>query len=418
MEDFNQLVDGYVVNLVNQGITDFCDLILKLPSVYPSVALQSINRLNHQKLIPSKLTKSFIDQSTKRGKYVETTYKYKFKLPVPHPLDFEWRFSDTASAYLLNKCENLTGSIDRLIMLGTPSLFRYANERRKPNYKMHFMGDHTFVTARLEEFCLANITRCNVFYEMPINIVGSHLILDPPWYDEFIYAFIWTAKQLCNVGGYLLVSLPAIGTRPGVSHEWENILKWTNELGLVLINKEDSALPYRTPFFELNALHAEGINNVPQEWRKGDLLIFRNDNNQNTKKPEFNNVNGWAEALVGNVRFKIRVDKRREYTEFTDPSLNKIIDGDILPTVSSKDERRSKAIVWTSGNRIYHCAGPGTLFKIMQALEKSNSAEDVLVDQIKRALTDKEIILVKTAVKQIMEIVNIENKEYNYYYKT
>src|SRR5664280_1462309 len=107
MKDFNQLVDGCVVNLVNQGITDFCDLILKLPSVYPSVALQSINRLNRQKLIPSKLAKSFINHSTKKGKYAETEYKYKFKLPVPHPLDFEWRFSDIASAYLLNRCEEL-----------------------------------------------------------------------------------------------------------------------------------------------------------------------------------------------------------------------------------------------------------------------------------------------------------------------
>jgi len=417
MEDFNQLVDGYVVNLINHETTDFCDLILRLPGVYPSVALKSINRLNTQNLIPSELAKSFVEQSAKEKKYMETTYEYKFKLPVPHPLDFEWRFSDTASSYLLNKCENLTGSIDNLIMLGTPSLFQYANERRKPNYKIHFMGDHTFVTSRLEEFCLDNITRCNVFYDIPNNIVGSHLILDPPWYDEFIYAFIWTAKQLCNIGGYLLVSLPAIGTRPGVIRERENILKWANELGLVLISIENSAIPYNTPFFELNALRAEGINNVPQEWRKGDLFIFRNDNNQNTQKPEFSKGNGWTEAAIGNIRFKVRVDKSREYKEFADPSLNKIIDGDILPTVSSKDERRSKAIVWTSGNRIYHCAGPDTLFKILQALEKNYPAEHALANQIKRDLTDKEIILVNEAIKQIMEIANIENKEYNYFYE-
>jgi len=416
-EDFNQLVDSYIVNLVNQGTTDFCDLILKLPGIYPSATLQSIARLKNKNLISSKLAESFSSQSKQRVKRAGTTYEYKVALPLPHPLDFEWRFSDTASAYLLNKCEGLTGSIDALIMLGTPSLFHYSNERRKPSYKVHFMGDHTAVTVRLEKFCLTDIERCNVFYDMSTDIVGSHVILDPPWYDEFIYAFMWTAKQLCNLGGYLLISLPAIGTRPGVTREWENILKWAEELGLALISKEDSVLPYTTPFFELNALRAEKINNVPHEWRKGNLVIFRNDSSQNIKKPEFSKGINWSEATVKNVRFKVRTDESLNNAGFADPSLEQMIDGNVLPSVSRKDERRSEVKVWTSGNRIYNCKGPVTLFTILQALEKGQSASHVLAAQMKRVLTERESDLVKAASQQILQIIDIENMEYDDYYK-
>lgn len=411
-EEFNQLVDGNINRLIEQGVNDFYELILALPGVYPSVALQAIKRLNQMTIMPSRLANEFIRQSKKQRKHTERMHEYKTQLPLPHPLDFEWRFSDTASEYLLNKCEELTGSIDNLIMLGTPSLLRYSNERRKLNYKTYFMGDYTAVTAGLEKFCIENINRCNVFYEPQTIIVGSHVILDPPWYDEFIRAFMWTAKQSCTLGGYLLVSLPAIGTRPGVIIEWQEIIKWANDLGLVLIGKEDCVLTYSTPFFELNALHAEGIYNVPPTWRKGNLFIFMNMDKCGIEKPIFGKGIKWVEATIGRVRFKVKTDNS---PEFTDPSLETIIDGDVLPSVSRKDERRDQAVVWTSGNRIYQSKGPAILYAILTALENGKSVNCAVASHVKRDLKKSEVDLVSAASQKILQIINIENKEYDAY---
>lgn len=415
-EDFNRLVDENIIRLLGQGMRKYCDLLMKLPGVYPSVTLQSIGRLRIKNLISPTLADSIINQSKQKMKYSPDMYIYKTTLPLPHPLDFEWRFSDAASEYLLTKCESLS-PINQIIMLGTPSLFRYSNERRQPNFKTCFMGDHTSVTAGIEKFCLADITRCNVFYDLSTSLVGSHVILDPPWYHEFIQAFMWTAKQLCTMGGYLLISLPAIGTRPGIKHEWKIIQNWADELGLVLVAKEDSILSYSTPFFELNALRAEGINNVPREWRKGNLVIFQNTCSRNIEKPAFSKGTIWSEAIVNNVRFKVRVDKDKECAEFSDPSLERILDGDVLPSVSSKDERRSKAVVWTSGNRIFQSKGPEILFSILQGLENGQPTDCLLAERIKRNLTEHEISLVQTVSRQIMQIVNIENKEYSECYE-
>ena len=103
---------------------------------------------------------------------------------------------------------------------------------------------------------------------------ASLVIADPPWYGESIRSFLWAACQLCAPGGYLLVSLPPAGTRPGITHEWAQTLGWAQQLGLAFLRLEPAALPYVTPPFERNALKAEGLYTIPDAWRRGNLAVF------------------------------------------------------------------------------------------------------------------------------------------------
>jgi hypothetical protein len=42
-----------------------------------------------------------------------------------------------------------------------------------------------------------------------------------------------------------------------------------------------------------------------------------------------------------------------------------LVEGDILPSVSRRDLRRSQARLWTSGNRVFGCAAPSLLLRVL-----------------------------------------------------
>ena len=69
----------------------------------------------------------------------------------------------------------------------------------------------------------------------------------------------------------MLVSLPPIGTNTHVAEDRTKILQLFSKLSLNLISIEPGAILYDTPYFEANALAAEGYPNIPKAWRRGDL---------------------------------------------------------------------------------------------------------------------------------------------------
>ena len=80
--------------------------------------------------------------------------------------------------------------------------------------------------------------------------------------------------------------------------------------------------------------------------------------------------------------------------------ISHIVSGDILPSVSSRDIRRQKANIWTSGNRIFHTTNPSLFLEYANKFilaEKDNSTEFKLT-------------------KEYLEyIIDIENNEYKNY---
>src|SRR5207302_809600 len=74
----------------------------------------------------------------------------------------------------------------------------------------------------------------------------------------------------------------------------------------------------------------------------------------------------WDEYRFGSVRIRVR---RSMLNGFADPRLVRIVENDVLPTVSRRDGRRDRATIWTSGNRIFETRGLSTLHEILQALQ-------------------------------------------------
>jgi len=219
------------------------------------------------------------------------------------------------------------------------------------------------------------------------KITARLIISDPPWYQECVISFLWAASQICSPNGLLLLSTPPVGTRPKAIQDWEDVLVWAKALGFRFLEMHECSLPYISPPFERNSLRAEGIMSVPNEWRRGNLAVLVREFDSSTARPQscFPNTN-WAENAIGDVRIKMR--RQDQPHDFIDPSLESIIQGDILPSVSRYDNRREIADVWTSGNRIFKCKGPAILQRIIEAIVDQGSPFSAVEDFVRRKLTE------------------------------
>ena len=246
---FETMVDQWVMQTVTGGETDFHELLRSLPGVYPATVVKSLERLDQNKKLPEFFLADVKIQISQNKCTHPESGNHMFPLPIPHPLDFEWRFSNSAADFLLTTCINLTSTGDFIALLSTPSLFQTVIEKKFPR-DVVFLGDHTVVTDYLIQ---ANkkyrIIPCNFLVDEIPAISASVVIIDPPWYDDFVYPFLWMAARICKSGGYIFISLPSEGTRPGVKEELEEILNWGKKIGLTVSDaKSARATIFFTPF--------------------------------------------------------------------------------------------------------------------------------------------------------------------------
>jgi len=254
----------------------------------------------------------------------------------------------------------------------------------------------------------ARVLQCDVTNDPLPDLMAALVLADPPWYEEHIHSFLWTASQLCALGGHLLVSMPQAGTRPGIAEEWADTLDWAERVGLSLIRLEQGALSYVTPPFERNALRAEGLYSIPEEWRRGDLAVFLRSNQAIVSRPLLARGDEWAEEVLLGMRVRIRLQNEEG---FQDPSLISLVPGDVLPSVSRRDQRRRFTDVWTSGNRIFACKSRNMLRLIIQAVAAGRSADEAVAAYLKRPLGAEESRVVLHAAHKIARVASLEQEE-------
>ena len=354
--EFSRFVDGEVLSAIKAGAIGFVEILSQLPSVSPTELLASIDRLAARSAISPQLTKTIrfeaVAPATDRP-------QGRSLLPLPHPLDFVWRFTADSARDLLNLAANLTPSDGHVLLFGTPGLAVEALSL-PVSRQLSFLAEDNLVTQRL---VLLNRA---VGSPLSIGLRGHGLpqacadavLVDPPWYIDFIRPMLETAAAACRSGGVVLVSLPPRGTRPSAEAEFAANIRFASRLGLKLRDFQPLAIDYDTPFFETNALAAAGVH-APPRWRRGDLVVLRKVRGASyTTLHTSCGRRNWKEVLVGRMRLFVRADSAVTGSR----GLIHLIDGDILPSVSRQDTRRHGAQVWTSGNRIFGTDNPALLF--------------------------------------------------------
>jgi len=376
---FEAWVDQAVTHALSHPYTDFAELTACLPGIYPQEVFRALGTIPIREPRFEALSEA-LASSAQRAGLVAVPPSGLLGLPPPHPLDFEWRFSPEAIDVLGDAVNTLTPLGESLALVGTPTFAATPSSMFEK-----FAADYYGVDGQFLEKCgagahLRRIVSVDLLCAPEATDRYATVIMDPPWYDEHVRRFLHFAATVLRDGGYLLLAMPAVGTRPGIAEENIRILTWAKRLGLVLESAQYGTMPYETPPFERNSLRAAGIMNVGDAWRRGDLWILRKQSADLPDWPGDIYQSTWREFMFGPVR--VRVDARDGDTG-ADPSLQSIVDGDVLPSVSRRDQRRAAVRVWTTGNRVYACEAPAKLASMLEAWSESETVPQgpLVVDQ-------------------------------------
>ncbi|MCC8935621.1 hypothetical protein H8A99_03695 [Bradyrhizobium sp. Arg68] len=350
---FAARVDDLVKAAIVDGTTSFAALLHRLPGVYPTEALAALDRLLDGKAICPVAAASIRRQAAANGAPVA---EGRSLLPLPHPLDYEWRFTPDSARLLLNRAVDMTHMGGDLLLFGTPGLAVEALTL-PVGRRIAFLAESNSVTDRVLALNRVTGTPLSIAFcsgGLPRESADA-VLLDPPWYLDFVRPMLAAAAHACRPGGVALISLPPDGARPSAAADRQATIAFARRLGLTLIEHSSLSISYETPFFERNALAAAQIY-PPPHWRRGDLVVFRKER-ASTRPPPASSGRSrfWTEVGIGRMRLFIQgADEVRS----DEAGLISLVDDDILPTVSRRDPRRRLANVWTSGNRIFRTRNP------------------------------------------------------------
>jgi len=392
MASWEKYVDQVVAAAVRGGDITFVEIVRSLPNVYPNDVRDSLVRLGL-----TELALQFCD--------VANPFEPCLPLPIPHPLDYDWRYSAETRAALSSRINSLSAT-GTIVMIGTPTLFLShvgpqitflldANPLLAANFDEHLKGRF---------FCIDLLTS-----DLP-TIGADVVVADPPWYPEHTHAFAAAGAHLLDVGGALLLSLPGVGTRPSIDSERETLMTLAQQFGFKLVSLEERVLRYLVPPFERNALRAAGVP-LRQNWRNGDLAIFLKIGPPPSASLHRQRQPEWVETTLRGMRVRVRTSPDAPLSGFDDPRLVSLVPGDVLPTVSRRDDRRARAKVWTSGNRIFDCHGPSQLAIVLKALSTASDPKAAVERALHRAMTSLEEEAVTAATEQLLQLASIELAE-------
>jgi hypothetical protein len=297
-------------------------------------------------------------------------------LPLPHPLDYEWRFDPQTRMVLAQRCEQLAGAHGPIALLGTPTL---APALRGHAGEVLLLDANARLMMTLASACQLGTIQWAAtdlaIFSAPLawQHRAAVVICDPPWYPEGFATFLCAAALLVRPGGAVLVSVPDVLTRPTVAAELEDLRDLARQLRFTTDAVDPCAVRYRTPFFEYRALRAAGVGVIPLDWRAGTLWQLTSTDiappMPSGRRRASAACQMVAEITVDGVRLRIL----RDHPVLPGVlAFHPVVPGDTLPTVSRRHPARGSATLWTSGNTVLSCADPHLAGLLLRHLTDGN----------------------------------------------
>jgi hypothetical protein len=339
--EYTELLDTFVLELAPE-CPSFDALVRTLPGVYPTEVLTTLDRLGASGQLEGTQVMRLL---ARQGSFADI---YAGTLPVPHPLDFDWRFSRSTQEYLASSSIEAADG-QSIVLLGTPTLFEPIRKQRRSTVVLIDSGSHVLPLATDQNLICLDVAQD----ELP-EIQAGVLVMDPPWYREQFLAFLWAAAKLTSVGGEVWTTFPGLGTRPDIEQERRELIAYASSIGLRMVDFRERVLRYDSPPFERAALEAAGLDCIPLDWRSADLAVFVLSAKIPGPRPETPARQEWDEVTAGPVRVRLRRGRNLGI-----PLLEELVDGEVLASVSAREPLRNVADVWTACNRVFRC--PNTL---------------------------------------------------------
>jgi hypothetical protein len=296
-------------------------------------------------------------------------------LPLPHPLDYEWRYTPATRVLLMDRCFQFTNLDDPIALLGTPTLASVLN-RRFRHLLLIDSNAETLAALRRHGYLVGTTVvsadlaswRCPTSWQHQARVV----VCDAPWYPEAFTVFLRAAATLLRAGGTVLLSVPDALVRPSAASELNLVARLATALGFTITSVEPLLLRYRTPFFEWCAQRAAGVRVVPFDWRAGTLwqLTLRATSprehigDQHPMCPAGLSSPPVVDVVIGRARIRLCLTKPEQPGKL---AVRSVVSGDVLPTVSRRHPARQQASVWTTGNHALGSPDPAILASVLTA---------------------------------------------------
>jgi hypothetical protein len=266
------------------------------------------------------------------------------RLPLPHPLDFEWRFSNLSIDELLRRLNIIAGPRGKLLFVCTPAVALRAFDMNNPRPLTYASRLDDPVTAKLKEVCGERMEFVEVRNDLS-TVGAAAALVDPPWYDDIALPLVTQALRGLEEGGGLLIAIPdrltGCSSAPMLTSIAADAKPFGMERAQILVGK----LRYETPFFELSTLRHLGLRSVHPQWRTGRTVFGRR-----TRTPipyhRFPVDGGWRE--VGDSSWRMRL-RRRDNKQ---PPGSGTIPLHVRGSVSRAATRAHVEECWTVGNRV------------------------------------------------------------------
>jgi len=406
--NYRDCVDRWVRDrLDGAGRRTWDDLVRSLPGVDPIEVLDSLRRHNLSACVEFDQREVVSCPRVVEGGRPQA--RGVASLPTPHPLDYSWWFDlDTINA-IVSSVRQLSSLKSHVVLLGAPTLFD-ALTKGSDTRRFSLIDSDPLVLGRFGCGFTGSVVLADVLHD-EVDLEPAELIVaDPPWYQLETQAFLWTARQACIPGSSVWMSVPPVGTRPGVTAELDGLLDWASTLGLKVDDYLHGVVSYVSPLFERNAFLAASVPPPQAAWRRGDLIRFRCVGSCNGERPKATSFNRWHERVFDDVRIRVRDNGTSR--EWRAPTLSSLAQSDVLPTVSRRDGRRDLVDVWTCGNRVYRCRGTDILLLILDAMAFEDGDTVGRVERcIARSLTPDEASQVESTEERLRGIIEAEGAE-------
>ena len=330
---FNQFVDRLSAQAA-PACASFREFVLALPGVLPDEALASLMRIVGPK--DAHVTRLIADAS--RDSAPERLDQGR-GLPLPHPLDSEFRFDEETAERLADMLIAATVPGDEILLVGTPSV-AIALSATTADRKIRFVGPDDCVTSAVA----AAFGSDRLLLGEGSGRTARIALVDPPWYLDPVRAMIGACARGCALGASVWMVVPPIGTKPEATQDREQFLAAAVAVGLRFTGDTLPAL-YRTPLFELAAMERQGIARLAA-WRRGEIVGLSVAEARSI--PILAPRTRACELSVCGVR--LRLTPCALVRPF---DLTPITDHEVFPSVSSRAPGRSAATLWTTGNRAF-----------------------------------------------------------------
>ncbi|MGK4445677.1 hypothetical protein ACSMDF_20215 [Yersinia enterocolitica] len=275
--------------------------------------------------------------------------------PNPHPLDYDWRFSDKTAEKLCEFC--IEG---KTLCVGVPTVATLLSEKGK---EVVLVDSHPI--QNLKSHLIIDIN-----FSPPLKGSYNFVVMDPPWYLDVYYRWLSWAAISAGVGAKIFLSIWPDNTRPLAITEKKELFDWISKWAE--IEHFEGSLDYETPLFE----KMSEIKTKDLKTRKGDLAVITVNDIPALEKMT-PNKSKWIRYLFDDYQIAVKCDEVNNQSNSV--KLEKLIqaNGWIWPSVSKRAEGREFIQLWSSENEVAKLDSPNALIKLLDQLIETEDLNSI-----------------------------------------